>query len=67
MAETAQYSRAEAEKEFTIGKATYDMSNVKFEDANYTYDGTEKKIEITGTLPEGVEVNYENNTTQKIQ
>ncbi len=45
-----------------IGKATYDMSGVSFEDATYTYDGKEKTLEITGQLPEGVTVSYENNT-----
>lgn len=46
---------------FTITKATYDMSGIKFENAIYTYDGTEKKIEIIGQLPSGVKVHYENN------
>ncbi len=45
----------------TIEKATYDMSGIKFEEATYTYDGTEKELLIEGTLPEGVEVSYENN------
>ena len=45
-----------------IGKATYDMSGVSFEDATYTYDGKEKTLEISGELPEGVTVSYENNT-----
>lgn len=46
----------------TIAKAAYDMSGIKFENATYPYDGTEKKIEISGTLPSGVTVAYENNT-----
>ena len=45
-----------------IGKADYDMSGVSFEDATYPYDGKEKTLEITGQLPEGVTVSYENNT-----
>ena len=45
-----------------IGKATYDMSGVSFEDATYPYDGKEKTLEISGELPEGVTVSYENNT-----
>ena len=45
-----------------IGKADYDMSGVKFENATYTYDGKEKTLEISGELPEGVTVSYENNT-----
>ena len=38
------------------------MSGVSFEDATYPYDGKEKTLEITGQLPEGVTVSYENNT-----
>lgn len=45
----------------TIKKATYDMSDVTFEDATFTYDGEAKSIEIQGTLPEGVTVAYEGN------
>ena len=45
-----------------IGKADYDMSGVKFENATYPYDGKEKTLEISGELPEGVTVSYENNT-----
>jgi uncharacterized repeat protein (TIGR02543 family) len=48
-------------KEFTINKAIYDMTTINFEDAVYTYDGTAKNIEITGTLPNGVNVSYLNN------
>jgi hypothetical protein len=42
----------------TITKGTYDMFGVTFDDATYTYDGTEKTIAITGTLPSGVTVSY---------
>ena len=59
--ESENYSEATDEVGFQISKATYDMSKVKFEDATYTYDGTIKKVEITGELPEGVTVSYENN------
>ncbi len=45
----------------TITKATYDMSNVHFENATKEYDGGVKSIYITGTLPTGVSVTYENN------
>ena len=45
---------------FTIKKATYDMSNVKFEDLEVTYDGKKHSLVATG-LPTGVTVNYENN------
>ena len=44
-----------------IQKATYDMSAVRFTNKNYIYDGTVKSIAISGTLPEGVHVSYENN------
>ena len=46
----------------TINKATYDMSGVSFTDASYTYDGSEKTLTITGTLPDGVTVEYTANT-----
>jgi hypothetical protein len=45
----------------TITKGTYDMSGVSFDDATYTYDGTEKTLTITGTLPSGVTVSYTTN------
>ncbi len=44
-----------------ITKATYDMSGITFADVTVTYDGTEHKALIAGTLPAGVEVTYENN------
>ena len=39
-----------------------DIVGVTFTDATFTYDGTEKKVEVTGTLPEGVTAAYTNNT-----
>ena len=45
----------------TVVKGEYDMSDIKFEDKTVTYDGTLHSLEITGTLPEGVTVTYENN------
>jgi hypothetical protein len=45
----------------TINKKTYDMTGVSFNDASYTYDGTEKTIVIAGSLPDGVTVSYTNN------
>ena len=62
MTATENYTGAEGEREFTISKATYDMSGISFNDAEYVYDGTEKSIEITGTRPEGVRVEYKGNT-----
>jgi len=45
---------------FTIIKATYDMSNVQFNNVTTTYDRNVHSIEATG-LPNGVTVSYENN------
>ena len=45
----------------TITKATYDMSSIEFNDATYTYTGEAYSLAITGTLPNGVIVSYENN------
>ena len=50
----------------TTGKLDYDMSNVKFEDKTFTYDGNEHTLEITGTLPEGVSVSYTNNKLTEV-
>ena len=41
-----------------IVKASYDLSNIHFESALFKQDGIPKRIEITGTLPEGVTVSY---------
>ena len=45
-------------KTLTITKIAYDLSGITFEDAEYVFDGTEKKIEISGKLPTGVTVAY---------
>ena len=60
-ADTENYNTVRAEITFTVEKAHYDMSGVKFEDAEYTYDGQEKKLEIGGALPAGVSVAYSEN------
>ena len=60
-AATYNYNEVTATADFTITKATYNMTDVKFEDASYTYDGSEKTLTISGTLPAGVIVAYENN------
>ena len=60
-AATYNYNEVTATADFTITKATYNMTGVKFEDASYTYDGNEKTLTISGTLPTGVIVAYENN------
>ena len=53
-------------KSVTIAKATYDMSGVAFNDLVATYDGTEKSVVISGDLPSGVSVEYENNTRTNV-
>lgn len=45
----------------TINKATYDMSEIVFVGGTFTYDGTQKFIYVTGEIPNGVTVSYENN------
>lgn len=42
----------------TINKTKYDLSGINFESCLFKYDGTSKKIEIEGQLPEGVSVTY---------
>lgn len=41
--------------------ASEEITGITFEDANYDYDGTEKIAEISGELPVGVSVTYQNN------
>jgi len=45
----------------TIRKATYNVSQVNFEDKTVTYNGAPQNIGITGNLPSGVDVEYHNN------
>lgn len=42
-----------------ISKAKYDMSGISFQDKTVEYDGKEHSVAITGILPEGVSVRYE--------
>ena len=42
------------------------MSEVNFEDKTFIYDGTPKSLEITGTLPEGVNVSYDGNEKTEV-
>ena len=50
------------EHEWTIRKATLDMSKVRWDYSGaFRYDGTPKSVQLTG-LPEGVTAIYENNT-----
>ncbi len=47
-------------------KQDYDMSGITFEDKTVTYDGNEHELTISGTLPEGVTVTYENNKLTEV-
>ncbi|SFT92261.1 conserved repeat domain-containing protein/gliding motility-associated C-terminal domain-containing protein [Algoriphagus locisalis] len=42
------------------------IDGITFADATFIYDGTEKSIQISGNLPTGVTVTYENNTRTEI-
>lgn len=53
------------ESTFKINKATYDMSNVKFEGATVIYDGKSHSIIATG-LPTGVNVTYKDNNKTNV-
>jgi len=47
---------------WSIGKAEYDMSSARWDySGEFVYDGTPKRVEVTG-LPEGISVDYEGNT-----
>ncbi|WP_100630289.1 MBG domain-containing protein [Algoriphagus formosus] len=39
-----------------------DISGITFNDGEFVFDGTEKTLVISGTLPEGTSVSYTNNT-----
>lgn len=52
------YTTKELTATLTIKKAQYDMSNIKFENATYTYDNSPKSVSISGTLPDDVRVEY---------
>ena len=45
----------------TIRKAEYDMSEVQFNGIKVVYDGTEKRIEVQGQIPNGISVSYQGN------
>ena len=48
--------------QWSIAKATYDMSGVIFEDKKFEADGTEKSLAVvTNTLPADVTVSYDGN------
>lgn len=45
-----------------IDKIYADMSAVRFDPQTYVYDGTEKNLVVSGSLPAGVAVSYRNNS-----
>lgn len=49
-----------------VKKADYDMSGVSFDDMTYTYDGSEKSLELSGDLPDGITVSYTQNTLTNV-
>lgn len=61
-AESDNYKAGQTTVNVTVGKATYDMTGVAFNDVTATYDGQAHVATVTGTLPEGVSVAYENNS-----
>ena len=44
-----------------VAKANFDMTGITFSDAQFTYDGQPHSLALTGTLPQGIVVYYENN------
>jgi len=64
--ETSDYNGLEAEVEFTIYKAKYDLSGVSFVDQTFDNDGTEHSIVLKGTLPEGLTASYEGNGNKDV-
>ena len=59
VAGSSAWNSAAATMTLTVDKAK--ITGVSFEDAAFTEDGAEHKIELTGSLPEGTSVSYENN------
>ncbi|MDE7372481.1 MAG: InlB B-repeat-containing protein, partial [Clostridia bacterium] len=55
------YNDLRIEGKVTIRKAKVDVSKIRFAGKTYTWDGSKKRIEIEGELPNGVSVSYENN------
>ena len=51
----------EREVEWSIEPVEYELKGVSFEDETFVYDGTMKYLALTGTLPDGFSVKYENN------
>ena len=65
VAATDNYNGATSEAvTFTIKKAVYDMSGVKFENKTVEANGNAQIITIGGTLPDGVTVTYNGSGTE---
>lgn len=45
----------------TVAKASYDVTGVTFDNGSFVYDGQAKSLAVSGKLPAGVTVSYENN------
>ena len=45
-----------------VAKANYNMTGVSLSGASYTYDGQSHSLAVAGTLPEGLSIEYDNNT-----
>lgn len=52
--------------DWSIAKATYDMSGVSFDDMTVSYGGQYFELVVTGELPDGVTVSYENNRQSEV-
>lgn len=46
---------------WTIEKALINLDNISFENGTFIYNGKEKNLYISGALPKGVRVEYDNN------
>ncbi|MBQ5800760.1 MAG: hypothetical protein IIW20_02650, partial [Clostridia bacterium] len=53
---------AEKTATLTIKKAVYDMSAVKLENKEFTYNGKPHSLVLDGALPDGVSVSYSDNS-----
>lgn len=52
--------------DWSIAKAQYDMSGVSFDDMTVSYGGQYFELVVTGELPDGVTVSYENNRQSEV-
>lgn len=56
------YITATLNAKLTINKADIDISSLDFSDTELTYDGKEHTLTVSGTLPDGVGVDYISNS-----